>query len=104
MDNLFSPVDLRSLDKDSLKRSFLEWLTYAVGKDTYTATSRDWFSAVALAVRDRLVDNWMTTTRGYYDRDQKRVYYLSLEFLIGRLLNNSLANLGIVDVCRETAA
>ena len=101
MDNLFSPVDLRSLDKESLKRSFLEWLTYSVGKDAYTATSRDWFSAVALAVRDRLVDNWMTTTRGYYDRDQKRVYYLSLEFLIGRLLNNSLANLGVVDVCRE---
>jgi starch phosphorylase len=94
-------VDRRGLDKESLKRSFLEWLTYSVGKDATHATNRDWYMSVALSLRDRLVDHWMATTRTYYQRDQKRVYYLSLEFLIGRLLLNSMANLGVVDACRE---
>ncbi|WP_029007662.1 glycogen/starch/alpha-glucan phosphorylase [Azospirillum halopraeferens] len=94
-------IERRSLDVDGLQRSFLEWLTYSVGKDPRSATRRDWFHTVALAVRDRLVDRWMDTTRTYYDEDAKRVYYMSLEFLIGRLLTNSLANLGIMDSCRE---
>lgn len=99
----YSPVDLAShgLDREALKRSFLEWLVYSVGKDTGHATRRDWFASVALAVRDRVVDRWMETTRGYYERDQKRVYYLSLEFLIGRLLHSSMSNLGVLEVCRE---
>ena len=104
MDLMTQVTDGRGLDSESLKRSFLEWLVYAVGKDTETATARDWFKAVALAVRDRAVDNWMNTTRGYYERDQKRVYYLSLEFLIGRLLSNALINLGIRDECRQALA
>lgn len=93
--------DKRGLDKEALKRSFLEWLVYAVGKDAEHAKPHDWFASVALAVRDRLVDHWMASTRSYYERDQKRVYYLSLEFLIGRLLESSMANLGIVETCRE---
>jgi len=94
-------IERRSLDVDGLKRSFLEWLVYSVGKDARAATRRDWFHTVALAVRDRLVDRWMDTTRSYYQEDAKRVYYLSLEFLIGRLLTNSLSNLGIMEQCRE---
>ena len=94
-------IERRSLDVDALKRSFLEWLVYSVGKDARAATRRDWFHTVALAVRDRVVDRWMDTTRTYYNHDVKRVYYLSLEFLIGRLLTNSLANLGIIDECRQ---
>ncbi|NYZ12019.1 glycogen/starch/alpha-glucan phosphorylase [Azospirillum sp. RWY-5-1] len=94
-------IERRSLDVDALKRSFLEWLVYSVGKDARAATRRDWFHTVALAVRDRVVDRWMDTTRTYYTHDVKRVYYLSLEFLIGRLLTNSLANLGIIDECRQ---
>ncbi|WP_298370952.1 glycogen/starch/alpha-glucan phosphorylase [Azospirillum sp.] len=94
-------IERRSLDVDSLKRSFLEWLVYSVGKDARAATRRDWFHTVALAVRDRVVDRWMDTTRSYYHEDAKRVYYLSLEFLIGRLLTNSLSNLGIMDECRQ---
>ncbi|MEQ8967790.1 MAG: glycogen/starch/alpha-glucan phosphorylase [Azospirillaceae bacterium] len=94
-------IGKRGLDRESLKRAFLEWLVYSVGKDADTATVHDWYTSVGLAVRDRLVDRWMETTRSYYRTDQKRVYYLSLEFLIGRLLNNSMANMGILDVCRE---
>ncbi|HYG85770.1 MAG TPA: glycogen/starch/alpha-glucan phosphorylase [Azospirillum sp.] len=96
-----SEIERRSLDVDGLKRSFLEWLVYSVGKDARAATRRDWFHTVALAVRDRLVDRWMDTTRSYYQQDAKRVYYMSLEFLIGRLLTNSLSNLGIMDPCRQ---
>ncbi len=54
-------IDRRGLDKEALKRSFVEWLVYSVGKDPETAKDRDWYDAVALAVRDRLVDNWMNT-------------------------------------------
>ncbi|HEX6142318.1 MAG TPA: glycogen/starch/alpha-glucan phosphorylase, partial [Geminicoccaceae bacterium] len=83
-------------------RSILEKLTYAIGKDAWHATERDWFGAVALALRDRIVDRWMATTRRNYETDQKRVYYLSLEFLIGRLMRDALANLEITEAC-ETA-
>ncbi|MGH6885540.1 MAG: glycogen/starch/alpha-glucan phosphorylase, partial [Geminicoccales bacterium] len=97
-------IDRRALDKDALKRSILEKLAYAIGKDPSHATDRDWYASVALAVRDRLVDSWLASTRGYYERDQKRVYYFSLEFLIGRLLVSSLDNLGIGDATREALA
>jgi starch phosphorylase len=95
------PLPARGLDREALKRSFLEWLVYSVGKDPESATKRDWFASVALAVRDRLIDRWMQTTRSYYEEDRKRVYYLSLEFLIGRLMGNAMSNLGVTDVCRE---
>ena len=65
---------------------------------------RDWCVAVILAVRDRLMDRWMATTRRVYDTDAKRVYYLSMEFLIGRLLEDSLLNLGSMDICRDALA
>ena len=88
------------LDPEGFRRAILGKLIYQVGKDPQHATRHDWFFALALAVRDRLVDGWMTTTRTVYDADRKRVYYLSLEFLIGRLLADSLRNLGLY----ETAA
>ncbi|HYD31295.1 MAG TPA: glycogen/starch/alpha-glucan phosphorylase [Azospirillaceae bacterium] len=94
-------VERRSLDVEGLKKSFLEWLIYSVGKDARAATRRDWFHTTALSVRDRLVDRWMDTTRTYYRKDAKRVYYLSLEFLIGRLMTNSLCNLGIMEEARK---
>ena len=97
-------LERKALDVEALKRSFLEWLTYSVGKDVPAATRRDWFNTVALAVRDRVVDRWMDTTRAAYQQDSKRVYYLSLEFLIGRLLHSALSNLGIEQECRRALA
>ncbi|WP_151030163.1 glycogen/starch/alpha-glucan phosphorylase, partial [Citrobacter cronae] len=76
-------------------------LTYAVGKDPEHAFDHDWFEAIALAARDHMVDHWMDHTRRAYRRSQKRVYYLSLEFLIGRLLYDSLSNLGYLEIARE---
>ena len=79
-------------------------LTYAVGRDPIVATDWDWFMAAALAVRDHVLERWLASTRTNYVSQGKRVYYLSLEFLIGRLLHNSLNNLGLVDRMRAALA
>ncbi|MCP5469806.1 MAG: glycogen/starch/alpha-glucan phosphorylase [Chlamydiales bacterium] len=86
-------------DADSLRKAILEHLHFNIGKDKYTATKRDIFYAICYTVRDHLIDRWMKTQRQYYENDAKRVYYLSMEFLIGRTLRNSLVNLGLLDNC-----
>jgi len=92
------------LEKEDLKRSILKRLVYSVGKDTEYAVPHDWLVALTLAVRQRLMDRWMATTKRVYDTDAKRVYYLSMEFLIGRLLGDTMLNLGMVDLCRAALA
>lgn len=87
-------------DIDSIQRSLSNRLVYSIGKDPLTATDRDWFHTLAHVVRDRLIERWMETQRTYYYNDSKRIYYFSLEFLIGRTLENSMLNLGIYDVCK----
>ncbi|BDV43712.1 alpha-1,4 glucan phosphorylase [Geotalea uraniireducens] len=82
-------------------KSFLEHLEYTLGKDKYSATRHDLFNALAYAVRDRMVERWLDTQQAYYNDDPKRVYYLSMEFLMGRTLENSLVNLGLLDNFRE---
>ncbi len=84
----------------ALRSSILDKLTYHVGKARVVATERDWFVATALAVRDRVVDRWMASTNLAYQQKSKRVYYLSLEFLIGRLLFDVLNNLGLTETAR----
>lgn len=105
MQKKVSPTDFvfdeQGLDKKSLKSSIVNRLVFTVGKDSYTATERDWFHAIAHTVRDRLTERWMETMRSYYTTDAKRVYYLSMEFLIGRSLANSLLNLGFYDECER---
>ena len=92
------------LAKEDLKRKILKRLVYSVGKDPEFAVPRDWCVAVTLAIRQFVMDRWMTTTKRIYDSDVKRVYYLSMEFLIGRLLRDTLLNLQITDLCREALA
>ena len=79
-------------------------LNYQVGKSTDTASERDWFVATALTVRDAAVDRWFDSTRRTYGAGSKRVYYLSLEFLIGRLLFDAIGNLGLEDDVRDALA
>ncbi len=88
-------------DRASLRHSISNRLIYSMGKDPITATHRDWFHTAAYTVRERLIERWMETMRSYYRSDAKRVYYLSMEFLTGRLLSNSLLNMGFYEECRE---
>ena len=89
------------LDKESLKHSLINRLIYSVGQEPVNASVRDWFHAVAFAARDRLIEHCMETQRDYDGEDSKRVYYLSMEFLIGRMLANSLLNMECLENCRE---
>ncbi|WP_434457708.1 glycogen/starch/alpha-glucan phosphorylase [Stutzerimonas urumqiensis] len=88
-------------DVAAFREAILCKLTYSIGKDAAHASDHDWFEAIALATRDQIIDHWMDHTRQAYRKAQKRVYYLSLEFLIGRLLVDSLSNLGMLDVARQ---
>jgi glycogen phosphorylase len=95
--NILSPDSGGSPDADrnveEFKATVLAKLTLAVGKDAETATDRDWFVATALALRDRIIHRWLTVDRDSNAKGRKRVYYMSLEFLIGRLFNDVVGNL-----------
>jgi len=88
-------------DVDSLRRSFLDHLQFSQGKDEHTETALDRYLALADSVRDRLMRRWIQTQQAYYRSDAKRVYYLSLEFLMGKALENNLINLGLYEGTRE---
>jgi starch phosphorylase len=96
--------DTLGRDRAAFRRALANRLIYSMGKDAITATTRDWFNTTAYAVRDLLIDRWMETMRSYYRADAKRLYYLSMEFLPGRLLTNSVINMGCADACREALA
>src|SRR6202035_3166859 len=83
---------------EQFKAAVLAKLTVAGGKDTTEATSRDWFVATALALRDRIIHRWLAADRVSLAQGRKRIYYLSLEFLIGRLLNDVVGNLRLTEV------
>ncbi|QMU58424.1 MAG: glycogen/starch/alpha-glucan family phosphorylase [Boseongicola sp.] len=85
------------MSRDALKADILGHLKYAIGKDAEHATIYDWRVALSLAVRDRIVDPWFDSTRATYRAGAKRVYYLSMEFLIGRLLEDAMVNTGVLD-------
>ncbi|MES2246886.1 MAG: glycogen/starch/alpha-glucan phosphorylase [Pseudomonadota bacterium] len=91
-------------DVAAFKRAVANKLIYAVGKDPVAASPDDWLHATALAVRDQLVERWMTTTRANYAQDLKRVYYLSMEFLIGRTFTNALLAVDLYGTVREALA
>jgi starch phosphorylase len=97
-------LPLEDEDVATLRRAVVAKLAYAVGKDPIVASAHDWYMATALAVRDRIVDAWFPSTRAIYTEKRKRVYYLSVEFLIGRLLLDSLNALGITEPMRKALA
>jgi starch phosphorylase len=90
----------RSADPEVLAREIVERLAYRVGKDPRVAKPHDWLQAVILITRDRAIEYWMNATRATYLEGEKRVYYLSLEFLIGRLMRDAVSNLGLTEPMR----
>ncbi|OQM75171.1 glycogen/starch/alpha-glucan phosphorylase [Manganibacter manganicus] len=87
-----------------LADEILQALRYRLGKDTTVATPHDWLTASIKVVRDRIIDHWMKGTKETYEQQEKRVYYLSLEFLIGRLMRDAFCNLGLMEAMREALA
>ena len=86
--------DPGALDVPGIIDAFADRMMYSIAKDQHTATGYDIYRGLALAVRDRLMERWFKTQSAYYVQDAKRIYYLSLEFLMGRALQNNLLNLG----------
>jgi glycogen phosphorylase len=93
-----------SLTPNLLQADVARHLTFTLGKDAPNASVYDWRMALSFAIRDRIVEPWFASTRRTWAEDRKRVYYLSMEFLIGRLLEDATINLGLRDVAEEVMA
>jgi glycogen phosphorylase len=88
-------------DIQDYRQHLLNQLTYTLSKDMYSATERDKYNATVLSIRAQIVNKWINSQQAYYKVDAKRLYYLSLEFLMGRLLKNYLINLEHLEVYTE---
>ncbi|WP_081696758.1 glycogen/starch/alpha-glucan phosphorylase [Megalodesulfovibrio gigas] len=86
---------------EGLKKDVIRHVVSSLGSDYASKSAYNYYNALALAVRDRLIDNWIKTQRSYYDEKAKRVYYLSLEYLPGKSLMNNLHCLGIYETARK---
>lgn len=91
-------------DPDTLARQIVEKLTYSIGKHPEAARKYDWLRATTLAVRDRIIDHWFESADRIAASGEKQVCYLSMEFLIGRMLRDAISNLGLTEPIREALA
>ncbi|HZW24093.1 MAG TPA: glycogen/starch/alpha-glucan phosphorylase [Gallionella sp.] len=87
-------------EQSTIEHSMINHLLYTVGKGSKAATGRDWHDSATHTVRDHLIERWVRTVDNNYKQDPKRLYYLSMEFLIGRMLSNAALNLGIGEPVR----
>jgi starch phosphorylase len=99
-----SMADISRLDKDAIKRSFLDHLLHMQGKFPALATQLDYYQALAMVVRDQIMQRWISTAAEYTLHGSRTVAYLSAEFLMGPHLGNNLINLGIDDTVRSAMA
>ncbi len=98
-----APAAKKSLRPEAaaIQASILHYLKYKLGRDTESATPRDWWIATATAVRDRMIERGLDTYKAHREGNVRRVYYLSLEYLIGRLMLNNVINLGLYEPLHE---
>lgn len=104
METLLNVGSRVEMTAEALKKDIQQHLHYSLAKDKYSADTWDYYNAVVKSVMDRLAHRWLETQRSYYEKDAKRVYYISMEFLIGRLLDNALINLGLKDEVKQALA
>ena len=90
-------VTLSKPDPKTLAAEIVKSLNYRIGKNAAFATQHDWLTASISVVRDRVIERWLEVTKSAYDQESKRVYYFSLEFLIGRLMRDAVSNLGLME-------
>lgn len=93
-----------TLGVEALKHSIAYKLMFTIGKDPAIANKHEWLNATLFAVRDRMVERWLRTNRAQLSQEVRQVYYLSMEFLIGRTLSNALLSLGIYDEVNQALA
>ena len=94
-------TDSKDFRMDTLEKDFFEQLEYNLVRDRTNVCELDSYLALAKAVRSRVIKKWLKTQYEYKRRDVKKVYYLSFEYLMGRLLGNTLINLGVYDECSD---
>lgn len=94
-------VATSGLDAQALSQDFLRYFSHTLGRDSFQASTDYLFPALALTVRDRLNERWNATRHAYEQQRSRRTCYLSLEYLLGRSLRNSLINLGANDTAHE---
>jgi len=96
--------DMQSREETTelFKQAIARNLKFRLAKDKYSATEYDHFLAIAYSLVDHAVDHWLRTQETYHQQNTKRVYYLSMEFLLGRTMNNMMLNLGLTDICRDS--
>ncbi|HPP87920.1 MAG TPA: glycogen/starch/alpha-glucan phosphorylase, partial [bacterium] len=87
----------KQMTAEGLRLSILDHLHYTRAKEDFLATDYDKYLSLCWAIRDRIVERWNKTQQTYYTKDAKRVYYLSLEFLLGRLILNNLINIDLYE-------
>jgi starch phosphorylase len=86
---------------NAIKENIIHHLMSFQGRDPERSGAQDVYRALAYTMRDLMVEKWISTQKTYYAKEMKRVYYLSLEFLIGRSLGNSMTNLGILEDAKQ---
>ena len=96
-------VHYKGMSADDIRRGFLNNLEYNIAKDKFSLTPYDQFLSMSYTVRERLIERWIASRQQYHNGNVKRIYYLSMEFLLGRLLADNIMNLRLTDACEQAS-